>query len=130
LFAEDLQAQSLVFASLRACDVFERRGKDDSNEGGKQQKKGQIHFQMSNFLRVIQLDFDFIQKPHRFCHGEKFSATSFYGDEIVFPSMNRIFSPFTSRKSERKFTLPFLTQTIYRFPDSQVSPKGTRVEKL
>jgi hypothetical protein len=93
-------------------------------------RKRSNSFSAEQFFEGNPIRFDFIQKPHRFSKGGKFSATSFYGDEIVFPSMNRIFSSFTSRKSERKFTLPFLTQTIYRFSDAQVSLKGARVEKL
>lgn len=44
-----------LLGSIHARDVFDYRERR-LDEGEKQLKKGQIHFQLNNFLRVIQLD--------------------------------------------------------------------------
>jgi hypothetical protein len=73
------------------CSRTDEKKETIPMEEKKQQKKGQIHFHLNNFLRVIQLDLILFKSTTGSCKEEKKSAASFYGDEIVFPSMNRIF---------------------------------------
>lgn len=93
----------------------------------KNSRKRSNSFSVEQLFEGNPIRFDFIQKHHRICK-EILRYFYFYGDEIVFPSMNRnIFFSFLSQPESKAllcFALPFIvpSRTIYCFLDAQVSP--------
>ena len=57
---------------LSLADEYKKDGKMIPMREENNRKKGQINFQMNNFLRVIQLDLILFKSPHRVLQKRKF----------------------------------------------------------